>query len=368
LAGFEDLPDALIPSDLVLRPKRRFWKSFLRSSTKALARQRQALKHGFVASMLLLVTGAIGAAVYSAREEIPLESIEVLLPGHDSPDKVLAQYVDITNAMVNQMASVSDAKTRDRTIPMLRRLSEGCQSLEARAAAIGPLSDMEFLSLADWLQTRLPEQSKKVTEMAKTLQQQRTLGSPKLQAVLFDLTTATKQFGPTIEMAWRSIPQPESETQSIAYKITMIQYRVWSAVVSVSNEDEYRELDEVLASAATEFESILVYCLANIQDDQTVPDATPYSRCSAQLSSEILSRVDALRSDYGDPSDVTTLQRFRDAATALRNLPQTHQGQAIQISPAGVWHRVSRTRAAATRWEKSTNNPILRPRASTSGS
>jgi hypothetical protein len=323
LAGFEDLPDALIPSELVLRPKRKYWKSFYRTSGDALAARRQAFKHGFVASMLLLVTVAIAAGVYSAREKIPLESIEVLLPGHDSPDKILAQYVGVTNAMVKQLASVNDTKSRDRTIPMLRRLTEGCQSLEARAAEIGPLSDMEFNSLNDWLRTRLPEQSEKVTEMAKTLHRQRTLGSPKLHTVLFDLTIATKQFGPTIEMAWQSIPKPDSESQRIAHQITMIQYRVWVAIVAVSNEGEYQELDEVFASAATELEAILVKHFANVQDDQTVPDATPYSRYSDKLSADMLSRVDALQSKYGDPSDVTTLKRYQDAATALRNVQQT---------------------------------------------
>ncbi len=322
LAGFEDLPEALIPSDLVLRPKRKFWKSFFRSSTKALSKRRQAFKHGLVASMLLVVTGAIGAGVYSVREEIPLESIEVLLPGHDSTDKILSQYVDITNAMVKQIVLVNDTKTRDGTIPLLRRLIEGCRSLEARAAEIGPLSDMEFNSLNEWLRTRLPEQSEMVSEVAKTLHRQRTLGSPKLHAVLFDLTTKTKQFGSTIETSWQPIPQPDSESQRIAYRITMIQYRVWAAVVAVSTEAEYQELDEVFASAATELEAILVNHFANVQDDQTVPDATPYFRRSKQLSTGILSSVDAMQSEYGAASNLTHVQRYQDAETALRNLQQ----------------------------------------------
>lgn len=321
--AFEDLPAPLLVSEPVLPPRRKFWRSFSRSLTAALADNRQTLTHGLIGCLLLAATVAIGAGLYSSRDQLPLESMEVLLPGHDSPEKILEQYANTTEAMVKQMTSITDVDSRDATIPVLRRLIEGCHLLIARAVAIGPLPREEVQLLDEWFANRLPAQSQLVHEMAKSLHARRQLGSEKLHAVLFDLTTATSRFGPTIETVWATIPEPEFDSQQVAHQITMIHYRVWCASVSVWSEQQFRELDATLASAASELESILVKHFAQGRN-QTELGTTPYAALNDRFLDDLQLRVNALQSKLGVPSDYSAFERFRDAGTALGNAQRNH--------------------------------------------
>ena len=182
---FDELPPAVVITEPVRRPKRRLWQKIASQVSGTLDRQRKSLIRAAIALLGILAMASIGVGLYLSREKIPLEAVKTYLKNEDSPDKVLDNFQPAVDAVLAQMESISDERSRDNSIPRLNGFRTGCQSLATRAITIGPLSEEQFSSLKDRIKSEVTAPAQQVIDAAKRLMGNSKLNNVKLQKSLY---------------------------------------------------------------------------------------------------------------------------------------------------------------------------------------
>ncbi|MAI71884.1 MAG: hypothetical protein CMM01_13350 [Rhodopirellula sp.] len=332
---FDELPPAVVITEPVRRPKRRLWQKIASQVSGTLDRQRKSLIRAAIALLGILAMASIGVGLYLSREKIPLEAVKTYLKNEDSPDKVLDNFQPAVDAVLAQMESISDERSRDNSIPRLNGFRTGCQSLATRAITIGPLSEEQFSSLKDRIKSEVTAPAQQVIDAAKRLMGNSKLNNVKLQKSLYLLLSAAEQIGSTLETAWRPIPAPQSASERLAHEIKMIRYRVWGTSYSVNNQRDYDQLGGVIETAANELESILGRLTVQADRLTDVSESLISSKYNDELLADTLKRLSTLHSRYGPLGNAKATDRYRDALEAIGNRVTSVASQPLRSRAAG---------------------------------
>ena len=317
---FDELPPAVVITEPVRRPKRRLWQKIASQVSGTLDRQRKSLIRAAIALLGILAMASIGVGLYLSREKIPLEAVKTYLKNEDSPDKVLDNFQPAFDAVLAQMESISDERSRDNS---------------TRAITIGPLSEEQFSSLKDRIKSEVTAPAQQVIDAAKRLMGNSKLNNVKLQKSLYLLLSAAEQIGSTLETAWRPIPAPQSASERLAHEIKMIRYRVWGTSYSVNNQRDYDQLGGVIETAANELESILGRLTVQADRLTDASESLISSKYNDELLADTLKRLSTLHSRYGPLGNAKATDRYRDALEAIGNRVTSVASQPLRSRAAG---------------------------------
>lgn len=311
---FGDLPEPTAVTEPVKKPKgsrrNRLWAASSAKSSSTNKRNKKKAGLGLLSFVFLFALGAVGVAAYWMRENLPIEQLSPIIPGHDSAKQMTADFGNVVVAMVRAMTSIEDPASRDKALPRFRRMTESAQKFAKRAVELGHLNDIELASLEPTL-NELPEESKKVNEAIDLLLDKKILLNTKLTETLFKMKASLDESAIAIPMGLKEVPLPSSSDQSFGYEVTVVRDRVWRAVVRVEDAAGFAELVEVYDEAAIKLELILKR--GSEKASATGPMIPPYAWRNASVSRSLALRWPDLTAEFGEPKVSTPFERYRIA-------------------------------------------------------
>tara|TARA_R110002049_G_scaffold47902_3_gene138504 strand:- start:17978 stop:19255 length:1278 start_codon:yes stop_codon:yes gene_type:complete len=315
-SAFDDLPAPVQYDERVLPPRKRYFKSLLRS----IRARRNALLGMVAIGLLAAVLVGVGSAVYSARETIRNQWVDRVLPKEELPIDVLGDHGAMVNRLVERVGSIEDLATRDEALANLRAYLYAYDNLAIRAIAIGPQAEDDYSSLGEMLDGELPRLNERVRESCGKLIMNRSLVGSSLQNVLTGIMEAEKEFANIVSRAWRPIPVPASESERTCQQMKRVRYRVWSDVMSVRNKSEFRSLDASIDAAADELESMLVKRFADRRTSTSNGDAAASQKYADDLLATTEAKFKKLSSKFDGRDVEGAFRRYVDSARALDNV------------------------------------------------
>jgi hypothetical protein len=148
LSEFSRLPEPIIISTQVPGPAksqrviRRAARRAARHANRGAIRQKRVriLQIAFVAAIGLAITGSAATFAYRKLTRISNDSWAKVVPGMDSPQKLLSEYSNACAAFRETCALIQDAPSRDRAIPKIQRIAAQLRGIPSRVSELGPLS------------------------------------------------------------------------------------------------------------------------------------------------------------------------------------------------------------------------------------
>ena len=148
LSEFYRLPEPIIIDTQVPAPAksqrviRRAARRAARHANREASKKKRLrlLQIASVAAIGLAITGTAATYTYRSLSRIPADSWAKVVPGMDSPQKLLSEYSRVCGSFRNTCASIEDAASRDRAIPKIQQIAARLRGIPSRVSELGPLS------------------------------------------------------------------------------------------------------------------------------------------------------------------------------------------------------------------------------------
>ena len=155
LEEFSRLPEPIIKHTQVAKPatnKRIIRRAARRAHKHA---NRESIRKAHIRKLqttaaVLLALLIVGTAIfygYRAFRSVPKDSWAEIVPGMESPDKLLREHARICASFRETCDSIEDASSRDQAIPKIRSMAARFHGFPDRVADMGPLSPTQIQSL-----------------------------------------------------------------------------------------------------------------------------------------------------------------------------------------------------------------------------
>ena len=308
---FDDLPEPEQFASPVLAPKRPWWKFRGRgASVQPKERDRVDATKWIVFGLFALGLAA-GSSMYLLRDRISVEKLKPVLPGHDSPEKLLQDFAGSTNKILAALDSVKTAEQRDQLLPVVSRMIEARHLVTPRAVKVGPIDDAS-VELGQEIYDVI-ERGKAVEERADRLLEKRVLVSGKLALRMQALKNSNREALAGLALALTKTPKPEDLENTFGYELTGIRERLWRSVVSVNSEQGFRELAAVFDRSAINLEQLLS---RNTSNPARYVEPR-YRKRNSDISLSLEQRLERLKQTYGVFPVQTPVERYEIAEKKL---------------------------------------------------
>jgi hypothetical protein len=209
-----DLPEPIIVSTQVAGPARskRFVRrvnrqAYVEANREAIRRRRWrllTLSASGIAGMVAI--GLLATGAYSYLAEVPEEKWAEIVPGMESPSKLLREFTNVSEALLETFGEIEDTSSRDRAIGRLEMMSARFRGIAQRATALAPLSAAQLGKLDPAYREEVARLSQQANAAAKELQGRRQLLSGQFIAALHEVTTAMDAAAESIRTGWQPAP------------------------------------------------------------------------------------------------------------------------------------------------------------------
>lgn len=160
-----------------------------------------------VAVAVLISLGIATAAVtygYRALRQVPKESWAGIVPGIESPEKLLREHARISEAFRETCGSIDDTSSRDRAIPKIRSLAAQFRGFPDRIGELGPLTPVHLQSIDPSFRDTIANDLRSTQEALRSVRSKRLLYSTNFFEALQLFSEASEAAAQAILTQWAS--------------------------------------------------------------------------------------------------------------------------------------------------------------------
>ncbi len=210
LSEFSRLPEPIIVNTQVPAPAksqrviRRAARRAARHANRDASRKKRlrVLQIASVAAIGLAITGTAATYTYRSLSRIPADSWAKVVPGMDSPQKILSEYSRACAAFRETCASIEDVASRDRAIPKIQGIAARLRGIPGRVSELGPLSPTQQSEVDSSALERVVDEWEHNKECLRDVRSKRLLYSIEFFKSLQTFATENEAAAEAIDSQW----------------------------------------------------------------------------------------------------------------------------------------------------------------------
>ncbi len=220
---FSQLPEPIVVQDQVAGPARS--ARVLRRATRIAyknenreaiqASRKRTLQTIAVALVCLAVTFTAATLAYKKFREVPTEYWADVVPGMESPEKLLNQYANICANCQATCNSITDTSSSEQAAPHIRAMAGSLAGFPERVEKMSPLTQAQIQSLDPLFRDTVDENWKQTQECVKVIRSNKRAYSAELFRALIDFSSANDAAAQAILSTWTTSADLSAVNQDV---------------------------------------------------------------------------------------------------------------------------------------------------------
>ncbi len=229
LEEFGQLPPPIMVVGEVSRPatservfRRAAKKAYRETNRDAIRKSRiKKLQTFAVAVFCLVIVGTLGTLAYKSLSQVSREEWAEVLPGMETPDKILNQYASICARCQSTCDSIIDTSSGEKAAPQFRLMAGSLAEVPGLVEKMIELAPNQVQSISPSRLDELSSQWKQTQECVQIIRSNKRAYSPELFKALIDFAQANDAAAQAILSKWNDTPNNSSENTSDSGALTL---------------------------------------------------------------------------------------------------------------------------------------------------